>query len=255
MQLDEVEGFADGDFGWVTVLATMTTSEGSTQMRHTAVLRIEAGVWKVIQLHNSSPVANQQIFGVDLTKTLDDLVTSILENEDEESDALQGGATSEGTITLVFTDIVDSTALAESVGDDAWAEMIGAHEAVIDRVTRWHGGRVVKLLGDGSMLAFESARAAVRSAIEIQKEMTNAPFSVRIGVHTGEVKRTAHDLYWLTVNKAARVAAATNAGGVTISSTTRDLVGPMDGVVIGDGRTIALKGMSGTHQIVPIGWS
>ena len=158
-------------------------------------------MWKVIQLHNSSPVANQQIFGVDLTKTLDDLVTSILENEDEESNGLQGGAKSEGTITLVFTDIVHSTALAQSVGDDAWAGMIGAHEAVIDRVTRSHGGRVVKLLGDGSMLAFESARAAVRSALEIQKETTNAPFSVGIGVHTGEVKRTAHDLYGLTVNR------------------------------------------------------
>lgn len=251
VRLDEVEGFVDGNVGWATVFQTMTTAEGSTPLRHTVVLRLEAGVWRVIHLHNSSPVANQQIFGVDLTKTLDDLVTSILEEED----SLQGDVSSEGTVTLVFTDIVDSTTLAESVGDNAWAQVIGDHEAVIDKVTTAHGGRVVKFLGDGSMLAFDSARAAVRSAIEIQKETTNAPFSVRIGVHTGEVKRTARDLYGLTVNKAARVAAATNAGGVTISSTTRDLVGPMDGVVIGDARTIALKGMSGTHQVVPIEWN
>ena len=77
-RLDEVEGFEDGEFGWATVFATLATPEASTQLRHTAVLRVEAGVWKVIQLHNSSPVANQQVFGVDLTRTLDDLVTSIL---------------------------------------------------------------------------------------------------------------------------------------------------------------------------------
>jgi hypothetical protein len=224
-RLDEVEGFADGEFGWATIFATLATPDASTQLRHTAVLRVEAGVWKVIQLHNSSPVANQHVFGVDLTRTLDDLVTSILEDES----GLLSAATTEGTMTLVFTDIVDSTPLAESVGDDAWAEIITVHESVIDAVTTSHGGNVVKFLGDGSMLAFESARAAVRSAIEIQKETADAPFSVRIGVHTGEVMRTANDVFGLTVNKAARVA--------------------------GEPRTVALKGMSDTHQIMPIEWN
>jgi class 3 adenylate cyclase len=111
----------------------------------------------------------------------------------------------------------------------------------------------VKFLGDGSMLAFESARSAVRTAIEIQRKTDDAPFSVRIGVHTGEVMRTANDLLGLTVNKAARVAAAAGEGEIMISSTTRDLVGPMEGVEMGEARTVALKGISDTHQIVPIG--
>ena len=128
------------------------------------------------------------------------------------------------------------------------------HEAVIGAVTNSHGGTVVKFLGDGSLLAFESARAAVRAAIEIQKATLEAPFSVRIGVHTGEVQRTADDLFGLTVNKAARVAAASDADGIMISSTTRDLIGSLDGVEMGDPRTVALKGLSDTHQIVPISW-
>ena len=249
-RLDEVEAFEDGEFGWVTIFATLATPEASTQLRHTAVLRIEAGAWKVIQLHNSSPVANQQVFGVDLTRTLNDLVTSILEDEGE----LLGASTTEGTMTLVFTDIVDSTPLAESVGDDAWAEIISVHENVIDAMTTSHGGRVVKFLGDGSMLAFESARAAVRTAIQVQEETVDARFDVRIGIHTGEVMRTSDDLFGLTVNKAARVAAAAPAAGIMLSSTTKDMIGSMDHLRFGEPQIVALKGLSDTHQIIPIDW-
>lgn len=250
-RIDDVEGFEDGGFGWATLFATLITPETSTQIRHTVVLRLEAGIWKVVQLHNSTPVSNEQIFGVDLTRTLDDLVTSVLEDRTP----LLGPEATEGTMTLVFTDIVDSTSLAESVGDDRWALMIRDHEAVIDAVTALNGGTVVKFLGDGSMLAFDSARAALRSAVEIQREMENFPFSVRVGVHTGEVTRTADDLYGLTVNKAARIAAATEAGGISISSTTKDLVGSMEGVSIGEIRTVALKGMAETHQLVSVEWA
>lgn len=250
-RIDDVEGFEDGGFGWATVFVTLIFAETSTQVRHTAVLRLESGVWKVIQLHNSIPVSNEEIFGFDLTKTLDDLVTSVLDDRRP----LPGVEGTEGTMTLVFTDIVDSTPLAESVGDDEWAVMIRDHEALIDAATSSNGGRVVKFLGDGSMLAFESARAAVRSAIEIQRDTVDRPFSLRVGIHTGEVRRTEDDLFGLTVNKAARIAATTEAGGITISSTTKDLVGSMDGVTMGEPRTVALKGIAGTHQIVPVEWA
>lgn len=251
VQITMVEGFEDGGFGWATLFSTIVTPEASTLLRHTAVLRMEAGVWRVIQWHNSTPVANQQVFGVDLTTTLSDLVSSVLSDGGQ----LPAPSTTEGTMTLVFTDVVDSTPLAESVGDDRWAELIAQHETAIGTVTSSHGGTVVKFLGDGSMLAFESARAALRAAVDIQNAMVDAPFSMRIGVHTGEVKRTAGDLFGLTVNKAARVAAATGAGGIMISSTTKDLIGSMDGVLMGEGRTVALKGLSGSHQIVPIEWN
>ena len=250
VRIADVEGFEDGEFGWATIFSTIVTPDAATELRTSMVLRIEAGVWRVIHFHNSIPVPNQQVFGVEITTTLDELVGSVL----GEGNRMPVAPTTEGTMTLVFTDVVDSTPFAEAVGDDRWVELVAQHEAVIGAVTNSHGGTVVKFLGDGSLLAFESARAAVRAAIEIQKATLEAPFSVRIGVHTGEVQRTADDLFGLTVNKAARVAAASDADGIMISSTTRDLIGSLDGVEMGDPRTVALKGLSDTHQIVPISW-
>jgi class 3 adenylate cyclase len=249
LQVDKVDAFEDGPFGWAAISTTIVTTETKTPMRHIAVLRLEAGAWKVILWHNSVPVPNSQIFGADLTTTLDDLVTSVLSEPIELSSAAL-----EGTKTLVFTDIVDSTGLAETMGDAAWADLISQHESTIRQVTASQGGTVVKLLGDGSMLSFESARAAVRAAVDIQRASEDARFGVRIGIHTGEVIRTAGDLLGLTVNKAARVAAATDAGGIMISSTTRDLVGPLEGIRMGEPRIVALKGLSDTHQIIPLEW-
>jgi len=249
IQIERVDAFEDGAFGWAAIATTVITSETKTPMKHTAVLRLEAGAWKVILWNNSVPVTNSQIFGVELTTTLDDLVTSILKEHIPLSSAAL-----EGTMTLVFTDIVDSTGLAEALGDTAWAELISRHESTIRQVTASQGGTVVKLLGDGSMLAFESARAAVRAAVDIQRASDHGSFGVRIGVHTGEVIRTADDLLGLTVNKAARVAAAADSGSIMISSTTRDLVGSLEGIRMGEPKIVALKGLSDTHQIVPIEW-
>lgn len=157
-------------------------------------------------------------------------------------------------MTLVFTDIVDSTVLAEAVGDQAWAGMVIQHESTIRRIAGIHDGNVVKMLGDDSMLAFDSARAAVRAAIELQRAFDEERFAVRIGIHTGEVVRTADDLLGVTVNKAARIAATADGGNIMVSSTVRDLVGTLPGVRFGQPIIIALKGLSDTHQIVPLEW-
>jgi adenylate cyclase len=249
IEFERVDAFEDGGFGWAAIASTIVISELKSPMKHIAVLRIEAGIWKVILWHNSVPVPNAQILGVELTTTLDDLVSSVLNEPTPLSTT-----NLEGTMTLVFTDIVDSTMLAETLGDTAWAQLISNHEATIRQVTGAQGGTVVKLLGDGSMLAFESARAAVRAAVDIQRASDHGAFGVRIGVHTGEVIRTADDLFGLTVNKAARVASAADSGMIMISSTTRDLVGSLDGIKMGEPRVVALKGLSDTHQIVPIEW-
>jgi class 3 adenylate cyclase len=250
VDIEEVEAFEDGPFGWATCFISLVTAEGRMPLRSTAVFRLEAGVWRAVFYHNSIPAPNEQIFGIDLTSTLDELVTSVLDGPFPFASSAGSG----GTMTLVFTDIVDSTVFAESVGDVAWAETVGGHEATIRSITEVHGGRVMKFLGDGSMLAFDSARAAVRAAVDIQRASVNAQFGVRIGVHTGEVIRTANDLLGLTVNKAARIASAAGAGEVIISSTTRDLVGSIDGVRNGEAKLVALKGFSDTHQIVLLEW-
>jgi uncharacterized protein (TIGR02246 family) len=250
LQPYEVEAFEDGSFGWAILRSKIVTPEAESEIRHSAVFQLIAGAWRVVLWHNSIPVPNQQVFGVDLTTTLGDLVTNVL----GASPDLAGSAGSEGTATLVFTDIVDSTALAQSVGDVGWAELVGTHERAIRRIAETCSGTVVKFLGDGSMLAFESARAAVRAAIEIQRAVRNEPFDVRIGVHTGEVIRTKDDLLGLTVNKAARVAAAAGGASIMVSSTTRELVGEVEGMEIGAPRIVVLKGIADAHQIFPVNW-
>ena len=234
-----VEAFEDESFGWATLHSTIVSPEGESPIRHTAVFHLDGGAWKVVQWHNSIPVPNQQVFGVELTTTLSRLVTSVLDGDSD----LAGASGSEGTATLVFTDIVDSTVLAQSVGDIAWAKLIGSHERTIERIAGSHGGTVVKFLGDGSMLVFESARAAIRAAVELQRSCDAEPYAIRIGIHTGEVIRTANDLLGLTVNKAARVASAATGGGIMVSSTTRELVGQMEGVRIGEPKIVRLKGL------------
>lgn len=247
----QVEAFEDGSFGWAILRSKMMTPEAEQEMKHSAVFQLVAGTWQATMWHNSVAVPNQQVFGVDLTTTLGHLVADVLNAKPDLADA--SGA--EGTATLVFTDIVDSTVLAQSVGDSGWAGLIGAHEREIRRIAAANGGAVVKFLGDGSMLVFGSARAAVRASIEIQGAVGNEPYAVRIGVHTGEVIRTADDVLGLTVNKAARVAAAAAGGTIMVSSTTRELVGGSDGIRIGEPRIVVLKGIADAHQIFPVEWA
>lgn len=249
--IESVEAFKDGSVGWAVTLGTIRAPDGDMPIRLSTVFAIEAGVWRIVHWHLSLPTPNVQAFGVELTTTLHDLLASV----SGDSSAIAALTGSEGTMTLVFTDIVDSTAQAEAMGDTKWVELVARHESVIREVTESHGGSVVKMLGDGSMLAFDSARAAIRASVDIQRAFEAEEFSVRIGVHAGDVVRTENDILGLTVNKAARVAAAAEGGTIMVSSTVIDLVGSLRGVESGDSITVTLKGLSGTHQLVPIEWN
>jgi class 3 adenylate cyclase len=249
--IESVEAFEDGPIGWATAFSTICQDDLTTSMRTSAVFRLEAGAWKALAWHNSVPVPNQQVFGVDLTMTLDNLVNALRADVGDVTAAT--GA--EGTMTLVFTDIVDSTMLTEHIGDATWADLMARHADAVTAITEENGGRVVKLLGDGSMLAFESARAAVRAAVGIQKSVGGEPYSVRIGMHTGEIIRTGDDLLGLTVNKAARVASAAGPNQIMVSSTTLDVMGSIPGVTAGETRIVTLKGLSDAHQVTSLEWS
>lgn len=249
--IESVEAFQDGSVGWAVTLGTIRAPGGDTPIRLSTVFAIEAGVWRIVHWHLSLPSPNVQVFGVELTTTLHDLLASV----SDDSSAIASLTGSEGTMTLVFTDIVNSTAQAEAMGDSKWVELVSRHESVIREVTESHGGSVVKMLGDGSMLAFDSARSAIRASVDIQRGFEAEEFSVRIGIHAGDVVRSKGDVLGLTVNKAARVAATADGGTIMVSSTVIDLVGSLQEVEFGDPVTVALKGLSGTHQLVPIEWN
>ena len=95
----------------------------------------------------------------------------------------------------------------------------------------------------------------MRAAVGIQKSVADEPYSVRIGIHTGEIIRTGDDLLGLTVNKAARVASAAGANQIMVSSTTLGVMGTVAGVTAGETRIVTLKGISDAHQVTSLEWS
>ena len=223
---DVIDAWEEGTVGWASVKETITVAGTSFASRATYVLHLERGEWKVVQVHWSLPRANVEVFGRALTVTLEELEQTIQREQPD----LSASLAVDGTVTIVFTDIVDSTLLLSRFGDLAWVDVIRRHNAVIEEVTAAHGGTVVETQGDGSMLAFSSARRAVACAQAIQLGIardfadSSPPIRVRIGIHTGDAIQEAEHFFGTTVHYAARVASHASGGEVLVSSLVRDLV-------------------------------
>lgn len=159
-----------------------------------------------------------------------------------------------GRVAILFSDIEDSTALNNRIGDRAWARLIGRHARSVQRHVKDHDGHVVKSQGDGFMVAFASPVNAVQCAIALQHSLRRRPsgIRVRIGIHAGKSVRRGEDLFGRNVALAARVAAEADGGEILVSGAVRDAVDGADGVTIGDGREVSLKGFSGKHHLYAV---
>ncbi len=134
-------------------------------------------------------------------------------------------AAPDGTVTLLFSDIENSTALNEQMGDATWMELLRSHNNAIEARVRAHGGYVVKTMGDGYMVAFKSASDGLRCAIAMQQDFAADPgVRIRIGLHTGEMVREGDDFFGRHVNLAARVAGHADGGEILVSGVLRELV-------------------------------
>ena len=203
-----------------------------------------------MQLHLSAGIPNEQVLGLDLPVSLEQLERKVREQRPDLSESL--GA--DGTVTIVFTDIVDSTVLTTRLGDHAWLDVVRKHNQVIRDTAAVHDGTVVETQGDGSMLAFSSARRAVACARAIQEAIDDAfadaspPLRVRIGVHTGDALHEADHFYGTAVHYAARVATNAVGGEVLVSNLVRELVAGA-GVGFRESREVELKGLDGLHRL------
>jgi len=168
----------------------------------------------------------------------------------------------EGTVTILFTDVVGSTDLTTSRGDEAAQEIMRAQRDLTRQQVEEHSGHEIKGLGDGFMVAFTSARQAVACAVGIQRALDEhnrqQPLDeqvwVRIGLNTGEVIHEEEDLFGEAVNAAARIAAKAKGGQILVSDMVKGLLGRAKDVELVDRGRFRLKGFPERWRLLEVVW-
>jgi pimeloyl-ACP methyl ester carboxylesterase len=154
--------------------------------------------------------------------------------------------------TVLFTDIVGSTARAAELGDRAWRQLLERHDAAVRRQLELHRGREVKTMGDGFLATFDGPARAIRCARALQEEVARLGLEVRAGIHTGEVELIGDDVGGMAVNIGARIGALAGSGEVLVSSTVRELV-VGSGLEFADRGVQTLKGAPGEWRLFAVG--
>jgi class 3 adenylate cyclase len=154
--------------------------------------------------------------------------------------------------TVLFTDIVDSTARAEQVGDRRWRALLDTHDELAARLVERWGGRLVKTTGDGVLATFEGPGRAIGCATTLRDELREIGLQIRAGLHIGEVELRGDDVGGIAVHLAARILATAGPGEIVVSRTVRDLVAGSE-VVLRDRGSRRLKGVEGDWQLYGVG--
>ncbi len=150
--------------------------------------------------------------------------------------------------TLLFTDIVDSTAMAAKLGDIRWRDVLSRHYAAARAEFERFGGREVKTTGDGQLATFDGPARALHCAAAVRRRANEDGLRVRAGVHVGEVELVGEDVRGVTVHEAARVMAAGGPDEILVSDLTRALAGA-SGLRFEDRGRHELKGLDGEWQL------
>ncbi len=124
-------------------------------------------------------------------------------------------------VTLLFTDIVDSTRVARRLGDHRWTDLLDNHDQrMADAVDRYRG-QVIKLTGDGVLAVFDGAARAIRCAVACQQVAKDLDLSIRAAVHTGEVELAGDEIHGLAIHQASRMMSQAEPGEVLVSDFTK----------------------------------
>jgi class 3 adenylate cyclase len=161
-------------------------------------------------------------------------------------------------VAVMFTDLVGSTGLAESLGDATWHEMLAAHRALVRKCIENHKGSEVGTQGDGFLVRFETPDAAVACAITLQRSMGDSRSTgafvpeLRIGLHAGEAVADDNDLVGRVINLAARVTDAAEPGEILVTEPVADHLSP--GVALVDRGLKPLKGFAQPRHLLAVVW-
>lgn len=212
---------------------------------------VQAAGWAVKKAVDTAVKVRQHGVQGLLTSSIEELTHWAAEDR-REIDRVVGP---DGTVTVFFSDIEDSTSLNERLGDHAWVRLLRSHEELVSGHVSRHRGHIVKSQGDGFMVVFGDAGAAVAAAAGIQQDlqahrhrwMRRTPIRVRIGLHVGRVVARDGDYFGMNVATAARVAAAAEGGQVLVTDGVRDRVADHDFELYDE--AAELRGIAGTHRL------
>jgi class 3 adenylate cyclase len=168
----------------------------------------------------------------------------------------------DGTVTILFCDMVDYAGMTERLGDRAAHRVLQEHHRIVRDALAHHGGREVKVQGDGFMVAFGGVARALRCAVEIQRAFAayvptggDQPIAVHIGIHTGDALSEGDDYIGHTVIVASRLADAAGSGEILVSSLSEQLVQGSDEFAFDGHRETRLKGMARAQLSATLSWA
>jgi pimeloyl-ACP methyl ester carboxylesterase len=154
--------------------------------------------------------------------------------------------------TVLFTDIVESTAMAIELGDGRWRDVLERHNALVRRELLRFRGREVDSAGDGFLATFDGPARAIHCASAIVEGVRELGLTVRAGLHTGECEIADGKVAGIAVHTGARVAAHADEGEVLVSGTVKDLVAG-SGIAFTDRGVHELKGIPGEWRLFAVG--
>ncbi len=155
--------------------------------------------------------------------------------------------------TVLFTDIVGSTELAVRLGDERWRQLLSEHARLVRGEVESSGGKLVDMIGDGSLSIFDGPAQAIRCAERIVAGGSELQIEIRAGLHTGECELLqSGGVAGITVHLAARVSARAQGGEVLVSRTVKDLV-TGSGIALASRGEYELKGVPGSWELFALG--
>jgi class 3 adenylate cyclase len=167
----------------------------------------------------------------------------------------------DGTVTILFCDMVDYAGMTERLGDQASRNLLFEHHRIIREALVRHGGREINVQGDGFMVAFGGAARAMRCAIDIQRSLRDyvspvegETIAVHIGIHTGDALQERDDYLGHTVIVASRLADSAASGEIMVSSVSEQLVQGSGEFIFEGHRETRLKGLERTQPAAMLTW-
>ena len=158
------------------------------------------------------------------------------------------GTHNRALVTLLFTDLVDSTVMANRIGDVAWRDLLSAHYEATRAELERHHGHEVNTTGDGLLATFDGPAAALRCASAIRRTAAREDLQVRASVHVGEVELVGTDVRGIAVHEAARILSEAGKNEILLSATTRALAAS-SGFLFQYRGTRVLKGLEGEWEL------